>query len=89
MYGGKLKYRCINEYGILYDDEQICSITSSGYQCPEGYKCVKTNNNPYYSTVGFDNILYSCLTIFQVNIINNFFLFYYFIYILILIYFFL
>jgi len=76
MYGGKLKYRCINEYGVLYDNEQICSTTTStGYQCPSGYSCVKTNNNPYYNTVGFDNIFYSCLTIFQVKFLNIFFSF--------------
>jgi len=69
LYGGKLKYRCINDYGIMYDEEQICSTSSSGYQCPKGYNCIKTNDNPYYNTIGFDNVLYSCLTIFQVILI--------------------
>ncbi|OUM68172.1 hypothetical protein PIROE2DRAFT_58245 [Piromyces sp. E2] len=50
----------------MYDEKQICSTSSRGFQCPEGYKCIKTNDNPYYNTVGFDNILYSCLTIFQI-----------------------
>ena len=68
MYGGKLKNRCINEYGMLLDEEQICSNSTSGFQCPEedGYKCIKTDINPFYNTVSFDNIYYSCLTIFQV-----------------------
>ncbi|ORX45219.1 hypothetical protein BCR36DRAFT_333569, partial [Piromyces finnis] len=67
MYGGKLKYRCVNEYGIMLDEEQICSTTlSSGYQCPDGYTCLKTKDNPFYNTIGFDNILTSCLTIFQI-----------------------
>ncbi|ORX82612.1 hypothetical protein BCR32DRAFT_267543 [Anaeromyces robustus] len=66
MYGGKLKYRCLNDYGMVYDDEQICSTSSSGFQCPEGYNCMKTDENPFYNTVGFDNILYSILTIFQI-----------------------
>ncbi|ORY52206.1 hypothetical protein LY90DRAFT_670478 [Neocallimastix californiae] len=65
--GGKLKNRCVNEYGVILDEEQICSdSTARGYQCPEGFSCIKTKNNPSYNTIGFDNIFQSCLTIFQI-----------------------
>jgi len=70
--GGKLKNRCVNEYGVILDEEQICSdSTARGYQCPEGFSCIKTKNNPSYNTIGFDNIFQSCLTIFQVRYIYS------------------
>ncbi|ORX40353.1 hypothetical protein BCR36DRAFT_375511 [Piromyces finnis] len=52
---------------FLYDENQICSTSNSrGYQCPSGFTCTKTDYNPYYNTVGFDNIFYAFLSIFQI-----------------------
>ncbi|ORX42317.1 hypothetical protein BCR36DRAFT_257256, partial [Piromyces finnis] len=51
----------------VYDENQICSTSNSrGYQCPSGFTCTKTDYNPYYNTVGFDNIFYAFLSIFQI-----------------------
>lgn len=67
LWGGKFRYRCINNENEFYDENLVCSINpSSGYQCPQGFNCTNVNVNPASNTMGFDNILQAWLTIFQV-----------------------
>eukprot|EP00833_Pecoramyces_ruminatium_P004731 jgi/Orpsp1_1/1178763/evm.model.c7180000066647.1 len=67
LWGGKFRYRCINNENEFYDENLVCSINpSSGYQCPQGFNCTNVNVNPASNTMGFDNILQAWLTIFQI-----------------------
>lgn len=70
IWGGKFKYRCINEENEFYDEDLVCSMNPNyGYQCPQNFNCTKVDDNPAYNTVGFDNAIQAWLTVFQVNII--------------------
>ena len=62
MFAGVLKRRCMDiETGIRHADDYMCG----GRDCPSGYFCGKTNENPNFGTTNFDNIFYAFLTIFQ------------------------
>jgi len=68
FWGGKFKYRCINNENEFYDEDLVCSPNpNSGYQCPSGFNCTEVNTNPAYNTMGFDNIIQAWLTVFQVS----------------------
>lgn len=55
----------------LYDDGTPSSTHPKGYLCPPGSVCME-GNNPYNSTVGFDNILGSLEMIFVIMSSNTF-----------------
>jgi len=67
FWGGRFRYRCMNNEGELYDEDLVCSINpDSGYQCPNGFNCTNVDSNPANGTMGFDNIIQAWLTIFQI-----------------------
>jgi hypothetical protein len=67
IWGGKFKYRCINEENEFYDEDLVCSMNPNyGYQCPQNFNCTKVDDNPAYNTVGFDNAIQAWLTVFQI-----------------------
>jgi len=61
LLSGYLKRRCINiETGIKHNEDLVCGAK----QCPAGYFCGETNENPNYGVTNFDNILYALLAVF-------------------------
>jgi len=45
----------------MHPDELICG----SFDCPGGYFCGKSNDNPNFGVTNFDNLLYSLLSVFQ------------------------
>lgn len=64
LFTGILKYRCFNiQNGKPFpEDEMLCGPEK---QCPGGYFCGKSNENPNYGVSNFDSIFYSLLMVFQ------------------------
>lgn len=62
LFSGSLKNRCISVQFGGVEDELLCS---SDGDCPGGYFCGKSNNNPNYGSTNFDNVCYSLLCVFQ------------------------
>lgn len=63
LFTGVLKQRCVSiQYGTPHPDDFLCG--ESGAQCPGGYFCGKTNENPNYGTSNFDTIFYALLMVF-------------------------
>lgn len=64
LLSGVLKQRCMNlQTGKIHpDDEPICG---GNVNCPGGYFCGKTNQNPNFGVTNFDNVMYSFLCVFQ------------------------
>mmetsp|Transcript_20713 Transcript_20713/g.31748 ORF Transcript_20713/g.31748 Transcript_20713/m.31748 type:complete len:203 (-) Transcript_20713:6255-6863(-) len=59
---GVLKNRCISvQTGKMHPDELICGAN----ECPGGYFCGKSNDNPNFGVTNFDNLFYSLLQVFQ------------------------
>jgi hypothetical protein len=47
---------------MLFPDElPLCA----GGDCPGGYFCGKSNDNPNFGVTNFDNVMYSLLAVFQ------------------------
>jgi hypothetical protein len=62
LMSGQLKNRCINiQSGTMHPDEILCY----GSNCPGGFFCGKSNDNPNYGVTNFDNVFYSLLCVFQ------------------------
>lgn len=61
LFGGYLKYRCMDEAsGVL--SATLCSDDSS---CGTGSLCVKGISSPTYSIMNFDTLMWSFLSVFQ------------------------
>lgn len=47
---------------MMLDEEMpLCG----GVDCPGGFFCGRTNDNPNYGVTNFDNVMYSLLCVFQ------------------------
>jgi len=62
LMSGMLKNRCYSiQTGMLFpDDLPLCA----GGDCPGGYFCGKSNDNPNFGVTNFDNVMYSLLCVF-------------------------
>ena len=61
LFKGVLKQRCVNlQTGERHPDDMFCND-----DCPTGYFCGKTRDNPNHGVTNFDNIYYSMMVIFQ------------------------
>ena len=72
LFSGKLRYRCLNDETLLFDErfdtrptqQPNCSPIAGGRSCSDGYSCVYTNENPNFSMTSFDNLGAAVLSIF-------------------------
>ena len=64
LLSGELKNRCVGiQTGQLHPDEEM--LCSGSEECPGGYFCGKSNENPNFGVTNFDNLFYSLLCVFQ------------------------
>jgi len=59
---GNLKNKCFSiQHGTVHPmEEPLCGAT----ECPGGYFCGKSNDNPNFGVTNFDNLMYSLLVVF-------------------------
>lgn len=63
LFTGLLKNRCVAiQTGRVHPDDLLCGTEQ---ECPGGYFCGKTNENPNHGVSNFDVIFYALLMVFQ------------------------
>ena len=81
IFNGSLRYHCIDDITGEFDSYVTCNPHGEsflgGYECPSNQSCKRTNENPLYGFINFDNIGYGLLSVFILVNFDGFLDYYY------------
>ena len=81
LFNGELRYHCIDDSTGEFDAYVTCNPNGEsilgGYDCPSNQTCKRTDENPLYGFINFDNFGYALLSVFILVNFDGFLDYYY------------